>query len=595
MSSNINVFKLKCDAAYENGNPLVEDDVYDSLFKDVGTSYKIEKNVVSPVYMGSLDKIRTQKELELWTRNLHETNSTTTFIVSEKLDGISALLVGNEIDEKMYTKGDGTNCCDISEFLKFIKIPKIQDRDLAIRGELIMKKSIFQEFFSTKYKNARNLVSGQFSSKNISKNIVCKIDFIAHELINLKDSRQKPQIEQFEFLVKNGFNVPKYETVSISCLSHEYLNKLLDSNRDTSDYSSDGLVLTINKTYERVVSGNPKHSISFKKEIDIQSCITTVIKVVWEISAKKRYIPVVHVDPIELSGVTISKVTGHNAKFIMENGIGPGSQVICVRSGDVIPKIVQVVKRIQQTEDILPSKIWKGVHVIEQESDVLSDVKMVTNLVRALGVKNIDVETVKKMNVKSFFDILTLTEKDLCGYFQVKTRLKIISEIENLKSRVHDFAKFVGSSGILGDGIGEKRVQIIIEYEPSFIHERPQLKTLKNIKGIGNVIAQCIFENYDKMHEFIKKSVENGIQIKELQNQEHRATSCTTPCVKKTICLSGFRDDSLNHMFNISTCVTKKCDALVVNNNDSNSKKYQQAKNLNIPIILRSDLFTFYN
>jgi DNA ligase (NAD+) len=570
----MDTFKANCDNAYENGTPLIEDDVYDSLFKDARTTYKIEKNVVSPVYMGSLDKVRTQKELDLWFKNANDD-----FIVSEKLDGISALLFGKH----MYTRGDGTNCCDISEFLEFMKIPGVPGISLAIRGELIMKKSIFHEFFSSKYKNARNLVSGQFSSKNISKNIVCKIDFVAHELINLKNTIQRPQKEQFEFLINNGFSVPIYKPLNKTHMCQESLNNLIDLFRDASEYSSDGLVMTIDKPYERVSSGNPKHSLSFKKEIETESALATVTKVVWQVSAKKRYIPVVHITPVNVSDVTISKVSGHNAKFITENGIGPGAQVLCVRSGDVIPKIAQVIKRVKHAD--LPSKTWNGVHVVETESSILSDVKTTTNLVRALGVKNIDVETVKKMNVKSFYDILTLTEEDLSSHFHDKTRLKILSEIRGLKSRVHDFARIVGASGVLGDGIGEKRIQIMLDQEPSFIRGRPQLQTLKNIKGFGNVIAQTIFENYEKMAEFVETCVENGVQIKELSAT---ATTATT-AVKKTICLSGFRDDSLKHKFVISTTVSKKCDALVVSNY-SNSTKYQQAKKLNIPIILRSDL-----
>jgi NAD-dependent DNA ligase len=90
------------------------------------------------------------------------------------------------------------------------------------------------------------------------------------------------------------------------------------------------------------------------------------------------------------------------------------------------------------------------------------------------------------------------------------------------------------------------------------------------------------------MAAFVETCVENGVQIKELSATATTATTATT-AVKKTICLSGFRDDSLKQKFVISTTVSKKCDALVVSNY-SNSTKYQQAKKLNIPIILRSDL-----
>jgi len=574
-------FKIKCDSLYENGTPLIEDDVYDSLFgsNEVTVSSKIERDTILPVWMGSLDKIRTKASLETWCRKFEEMSQ---FVVTEKLDGISALVCTT----RMYTRGNGVRGCDISNFLKFLRIPRISHY---VRGELIMKNSTFRDQFASEYKNARNLVAGQFSSKNIIEHIMTEIDFVAHELIEIDRPVQRPPSEQIEILKHHGFNVPIFRSVNKSFLKQELLNELMDQNRKESEYSSDGLVITFDDAYEKNTAGNPKHMISFKKEIDIASAIATVREVVWSPSSKNIWIPVVHIDPVNLSGITISRLTGHNAKFIVDSGISSGAKLICVRSGDVIPHILKVIERGFEPVK-LPSDKWKGVNVITEQND-LSDVKVITNLLCKLGVKNISLKTVAKLynkcNVKTFFDVLTLTSDNLTTVFQEKTRNKIISEILNLKSQQHKFSTLVGASGVLGYGIGEKRVEMLIKNDTTFMHVSPTLSELLKIDGFSIITGQLILQNHASMVEFVNECKKRGIRVKEdedLVNEYNQA--------KETICLSGFRDPMLAEKFNISESVTKKCVALVVQDN-IRTNKYKQAEKLKIQIIRRtSEEFT---
>ena len=71
---------------------------------------------------------------------------------------------------------------------------------------------------------------------------------------------------------------------------------------------------------------------------------TTVTDIEWETSRRGLLIPVIKLKPVKVSGVTIKSVNGHNARYVVENKIGIGSEVIIMRSGEVIPYIVSVEK-----------------------------------------------------------------------------------------------------------------------------------------------------------------------------------------------------------------------------------------------------------
>ena len=116
--------KNKYDNAYYNtGTPLVSDEEYDKLVerinkiglgKTTGVGYEVV-NITKkklPYYLGSLDKIKTEKKLDKWKLE----NKAQNYIVSHKLDGVSCLCVCEDGKISLYTRGDGTIGGDISTF-----------------------------------------------------------------------------------------------------------------------------------------------------------------------------------------------------------------------------------------------------------------------------------------------------------------------------------------------------------------------------------------------------------------------------------------------------------------------------------------------
>ena len=390
------------DEAYETGNPIMSDAVYDATFGDASTHHKLAmktgQTTSLPLWMGSLDKKRDEKALDMWL----DKTPTDRFVVSAKLDGISALY--DPEHNKLYTRGNGQTGCDISRFIKHLDLTSAKNTlDLMleavpeltayVRGELIMANEIFDRKYKTEFKNPRNLVSGQFSKKTINEDIMADIFFVPYEVIISGMSSQCPVSEQLQ-----GSPMLPWIEMKRPEMSVESLTSLLDKWAKDCVFAMDGLVVTEDRMYTRNTSGNPKYSIAFKKETGTETAVTTVTEVTWDVSRWGLLKPVVHIEPVQLSGVTIQKCSGHNAKFISDNKIGPGAQIVCVRSGDVIPYIVSVVKSCESVT--LPGSTWNGVDLQAEggEADDAIEIKTLTNIFSKLEVKHVSTKTVEKID-----------------------------------------------------------------------------------------------------------------------------------------------------------------------------------------------------
>jgi len=96
--------------------------------------------------------------------------------------------------------------------------------------------------------------------------------------------------------------------------------------------------------HHSIISGkNPKYSFAFKTILTHEEAEVIVSHVEWNISKDGFLKPTVYFNPIHIGGVKIQKATGFNASFIQSNTIGPGSHIVIIRSGDVIPYIVRTL------------------------------------------------------------------------------------------------------------------------------------------------------------------------------------------------------------------------------------------------------------
>jgi len=301
--------------------------------------------------MPSLDKITPSTDaLEKWMKKYKGL-----FTVSDKLDGVSAMLYYEKKMLKLYTRGDGEKGFDISFLIPYV-IPDAVDTKkfpdgLSVRGELIISKDDFDKLTLDR-KNARNTVAGLVNSKTYTKRLeIAKITrFVVYAIIN-------PEMNHYEQLKKAaelGFEIVDYKAIGYDTLSNDYLSKRLTKRREESDYDIDGLVVVHSKKSYSPSLDNPKYAFAFKQIMTDQYGESTVLDVIWTMSKDGHLKPTVLVEPITLRGVTITKVYAHNAKMLVDKVIGPGAVIKVIRSKDVIPYIMDDTKKAPNDKPKLP-------------------------------------------------------------------------------------------------------------------------------------------------------------------------------------------------------------------------------------------------
>jgi NAD-dependent DNA ligase len=599
--------------------PVMTDELYDicvdflklknpksKVLKVIGGKVKSKEKVKLDYWLGSMDKIKPSdtRLLEKWINEYKGP-----YYVSNKLDGISAMIIYRENgDTNLYTRGTADEGLDISPLLKYIKnipswslVNKYKTKSkkagilLACRGELLMNKDIFKNNWSEILKNGRNGVSGLVNSKTINPKLASDTDFVLYEVIDpfLKFS------DQMKILKDLKFNIVKYEEVPK--INFEILSNLLLKRKKESEYEIDGLIITNNEENKRNIKSNPEYAFAFKDILDDQKAETKVISIEWNISKDGYIKPTLIVEPVTIGGVEISRTTGNNAKFVVENKLGKGAHIELIRSGDVIPKVNKVLKQSKNVE--MPEGEW---HWNETNVDIICDsldnkyvlIKNIYYFFSSLDTKGLGEKIVEKFVNKGYDSILkiiklTVPQILLVEGFKEKSAQNIIDSIKKSLTEV-SLSKIMSASNKLGHGIGEERIKLVLDKFPNLLDDADKwskdefINNLKLINGWEEKTSSLFFSNYKEFKKFYN-SIEPYITIKKEKVKEVIKNKYTD----KTVVMSGFRDSELQQILEdsgakITNSVSKNTDYLIVkdqNTIDENTGKVQKAHELGIKII----------
>ena len=185
-------------------------------------------------------------------------------------------------------------------------------------------------------KNLRTIINGAINSKKANPTVLNSAHFIAYSIPN---SHLSPE-NQFNMLQDMNFEVPTHDKIIF--LNHNF-SKILVKWRENSRYEIDGLVLSKN-IFEPITEGkNPKLSKAFKTVLQDQIASSKVIDIEWNTTKDNLLKPVIVIEPVKIGGTTIQRVSGYNASNLVKTKIGVGSKVKIIKSGDVIPKIQEVI------------------------------------------------------------------------------------------------------------------------------------------------------------------------------------------------------------------------------------------------------------
>ena len=580
---------------YYNNEQILSDETYDFLerelkkrdslnpyFQKIGAP--IREDIVKvelPFWMGSLDKIYPDtREYEIWFEK-----HSPPYFVTEKLDGFSGLIEYDETGKiKIYTRGDGNIGQDISFLSDYLRIPK-KVKNKVIRGEFIMRKSIFMKKYEKKYPKARSAVGSIVNAKKPELDIINDIEFLAYEMV--EEDGQKWS-SQFNNLNKIGFSTP--DSIVYPKLTERDLLEIYKDWEKISDYAIDGLVISEDRNYERYTSGNPKYSVAFK--VNSEGKKTTVQEVLWAVSKHGTLKPRVKFDPIILDGDVVNYATAFNAKFVEENDLGPGSVIKVAKGGGVIPDIVSIVKR---TKPQFPQEkyYWNETHV----DIILDDLKnsddykkkRILHFFQTLKIPNVSIGILGKLYDKKIdtpYKICTVTIEQLLGVsgLREKSSQKIYDSIHSIIDYPIPLERIMTASLAFDNGFGEKRLGLILEKYPNFMKIYQKLKTedIETIDGFSEKTSKAFSKHIPDFIKFIQKMP--FLKIKKESKKQGEFTD-------KIVVFSGFRNKEIKEKIEnmggkVADTVTSKTTYLVIKNEDeAKTSKVKKAESLNIIIL----------
>ena len=541
--------------------------------------------------------IEFEHELATWIGK----NKAPEYIIEDKLDGVSCLMVITNNDKiKIYTRGDGEVGADISYLTPYFStIPTGLSETLNVRGELIMKKDVFKKKYSKDYANPRNMVAGRIGAKTVRKGLR-DIDFVAYEIVG-EGQMNKPS-DQLTYLESLGFTTVRRETVKSFTI--ESLMETLVRFKDTTPYEIDGIIVKPNAPYERNTAGNPDYAFAFKMRMGGNVVEVPVAGVDWNVSKWGQLKPRVEIQPVQLQGVTITFATGFNAKFIVDNSIGPGAIIKVTRSGDVIPYIVEVVKKALEPDmPDIPYK-WNetGVDIFTEEYKDEMCIKLIASFFAKLGIKQVGEQRVAKIYAAGYDSLLKIIAASKQDFMEVPSFGSRMAEI--IYKNIHGGLKnlsiplVLGASGVFGFGFGRKKITTLMDDFPDILDvyktmsKSELLSRVLRVEGYSKKTAQKIVDNVEWADKFI-------------QAMKHFATFKEKIVVGDNmkglkVVFTGFRDKKLEEDFvsrggKVSTSVSHNTSVLVVKSKASKpSGKMKKAIDLGVEVLTKQEFIAKY-
>ena len=367
------------DVAYhQNDAPIVDDATYDdvkSKILEIEKEYpELAKNGYSThvgaavsnkfksyphtVPMLSISDVFNETEVYDWFKKLTSKD----LFVEVKVDGLSfSARYENGVLVRGLTRGSGVMGEDITANLKTISdIPQKLSGDfpeiIEVRGEVYMSRADFialNESSNKKFANPRNAAAGSLRQLNPAITAARKLSAFGYTWGDLSKRTWETQSEYFEKLESWGFKTTRqwaHRVASVAAVQ-DFYNEIM-MKRDEIPFDIDGLVIKVNsvETQERMGAraNSPRWEIAYK--FPAARGITKLNGITIQVGRTGVLTPVAELEPINIGGVLVSRATLHNADEIARLGIQVGDKVTVQRAGDVIPQIVNVAEKGENTD-----------------------------------------------------------------------------------------------------------------------------------------------------------------------------------------------------------------------------------------------------
>ena len=572
--------------------------------------------------MLSLDNCYTVEELRDFEGRIRKLlpEETIEYVAELKIDGLSTSILyrGGKYVQAL-TRGDGLRGDDVSANIKTIhSLPLVIDdrRGIEVRGEVYLPFESFRQINreqenqgKSPFATPRNAASGSIrllDSKEVGRR---RLDAFIY-YIYVDDREWPTQWEGLNKLKQEGFKTNPH---SRHCRT---LQEVIDyweewrEKRDGLDYDVDGIVVKVNSAEQRATLGttakSPRWAISFK--FPARQATTKIMDIRVQVGRTGALTPVADLEPVRLSGTTITRSTLHNEDEVRRKDIRVGDWVLIERSGDVIPKVVAVMKERRTGKEkkfAFPDHCPAcGSETFRPEGEVISrctnpscPARLRESLLhfasrRAMNIEGLGDSLVdqllEKKLVRAIPDIYSLRYDDLVSLERMgpKSSENLLDEIDKSKSR--DLAALAFALGIRH--VGERLAQTLAgHFRTLDALAEASAEQLTEVEDIGPKVAESIVFFFRQPENFalIGKLKEAGL------NFETRVSRrIAQPLAGKIFVLTGTlasleRDEAKEVIENlggkVTSSVSPKTDYLVIG--ESPGSKLDKARKLNVAIL----------
>tara|TARA_B110000467_G_scaffold34864_1_gene31902 strand:- start:1769 stop:3778 length:2010 start_codon:yes stop_codon:yes gene_type:complete len=634
---------------YVKDSPEIPDREYDSLYhrlKEIEGKYpecvtadsptqrvggKVDerfRKVVHPVPMLSLDNTFNVDEVRAFHQRVVKAlpdieESSIEYVVELKFDGLAvALTYENGKLVRGATRGDGVQGEDVTANLKTIRSIPLEIsaepfKKIEVRGEVYMPRKEFQrlnvlreEVGESPFVNPRNAAAGALRVLDPAVTDSRKLSVFIYSVGFLDNNICKTHSELQKNLASLRFPVNEHNRW---CSNFEKTLALIEewrTKKNDLDYEVDGLVIQLNSLAYRKRLGNtskfPRWAVAYKYEAE--QAETEVLEIVCQVGRTGSITPVANLEPVFVSGSTVSRATLHNEDEIRKKDIRVGDRVVIEKAGEIIPKVVRVVdlksKRNKQfkmptlcpecqTRIFRPEgeAAWRCVNAacpaqLKERLKHFASRKAMD--IDHMGPAVID-QLVESGRVENFSDLYTLKQEEVVGLERLaeKSAKNLIDAIR--KSKSAGLARLLFGLGVRH--VGQRAASILAETFRSIkVLKETSFEDMESVMEIGPVIAESLksFLDQEANMQDIENLSNSGVVVEDPEAARKEVGVLAGKQFVLTGTLSEFSRDEAKKKIEslggrVTSAVSTKTDYIVAGK-DAGSK-LTKAKKIEITVL----------
>ena len=539
---------------YENAFSPMSDEEFDMGMKELEVLEKLHpewKTASSPVHkvgsdltndfpkvthqvpMLSIANAYNAEEMDDFIRSATQNSDTQIeWVCERKIDGVSlSVIYENGVLKQAVTRGNGVQGDEVTlNALTINDIPKqlkgAPQGILEVRGEVYMEREAFlalNERFYTEgkktFQNPRNTVAGSLKLKDPKECAARPLRYIAYFIT--QDIGTQTHSQNLEQLKKYGFISNDYWLSNNS----EGVMKIADQiyfGRESLAFDIDGMVVKVNSLRVQEELGStaksPRWVIAYKFKAERES--TQVLSVEFQVGRTGAITPVANLKPVWLGGTTVKRATLHNFDEIGRLDLHIGDFVLVEKSGEIIPKIIQVEKekRLPTIETIekpthcpvCASPLRQDEEEVVIRCENLHCPAMKQSLLEhfvsreAMNIDNLGPSLIAQLlasgKVKNIPDLYRLTKEDLLELERMadKSADNVITAIA--KSKENSLEHFLHGLGIRFIGRTSAR-NIARHFKNLDAIIQASIEDLKTVPDVGERMAQSLYQFFHQERE----------------------------------------------------------------------------------------------